>query len=433
MTTVEWNTTQTQDAPSKRGGCIDRWCRASLERRMAGLREGTVRFVDGPDSRAFGSTLGGDDSLSATVYVQGPQFYSDVALGGSIGAAEAYMRGLWTCDDLTTLMRLLVRNRALLEQIEGWPGRIRLPAQKLLHAWRRNSQRGSRANIAAHYDLGNEFFRLFLDETLTYSCGVFESATSTMHEASLAKIDRICRKLQLAPHDHLLEIGTGWGSLAIYAARHYGCRVTTTTISRAQFEVACQRVEEAGLSDRVHVECQDYRNLTGRFDKLVSIEMIEAVGQEYLDEYFSVCDRLLKPEGMMALQAILIPDRQFAAYARSVDFIQRYVFPGGFLPSLGAICQSLGNTSELQVSHVEDISAHYARTLNIWRTQFFENLSAVQELGYSDEFIRMWEFYLCYCEAGFLERSCTCAQLLLVKPRCQVGSLRRGLRCFASS
>ncbi len=324
-----------------------------------------VKFIDGEDSLAFGAMRGGDAPLSATVFVQHPQFYSDVALGGTIGAAEAYMQGRWTCDDLTSLMRLLVRNCALLEQMEGWAGHLHLPAQKLLHAWRRNSRGGSRSNIAAHYDLGNDFFRLFLDETLTYSCGIFESATTTIRDASLAKIDRICRKLQLAPHDHLLEIGTGWGALAIRAAQEYGCRVTTTTISRAQYDVACQRVDEAGLSDRVHVECQDYRDLTGRFDKLVSIEMIEAVGREYLDEYLRVCDRLLKPEGIMALQAILIPDRQFAAYARSVDFIQRYVFPGGFLPSLGAICQSLGKTSELQVFDVEDISAHYARTLNV--------------------------------------------------------------------
>jgi cyclopropane-fatty-acyl-phospholipid synthase len=420
MTTVEFPlVSRSADKPTR---MVDRWLRRSLHERLAGLGHGRLKLIDGDNVRLFGSAqddLDSDESaLAASVQVNDPEFYGEVALGGSIGAAESYIRGHWNCDDLTSLVRLLVRNRKLLEDIEGVARYLRLPLEKLLQLWRRNSRAGSRRNIAAHYDLGNDFFELFLDETMSYSCGVFERPAAGLSEASLAKIDRVCRKLQLTPRDHLLEIGTGWGSLALHAAQNFGCRVTTTTISSEQYKAARERIAAAGLADRVRVVCQDFRDLEGQFDKLVSIEMIEAVGRDYLDEYFRVCERLLKPAGQMALQAILIPDRQFANYARSVDFIQRYIFPGGFLPSLGAICAALSRTSELQVFHMEDISVHYARTLNLWRARFYENLPAIRDLGYSDEFVRMWEFYLCYCEGGFLERSCACAQILLTKPRC---------------
>jgi len=284
---------------------------------------------------------------------------------------------------------------------------------------------GSRRNISAHYDLGNDFFRLFLDDTLMYSAGVFETPEATMEEASIAKIDRICRKLELGPDDHLLEIGTGWGGFAIHAARHYGCRVTTTTISEAQHQLARERIIEAGLEDRIELLREDFRNLTGQYDKLVSIEMIEAIGEANIGRFFAVCNGLLKPHGKMLLQSITIADNLYEGYRRSVDFIQRYIFPGGFLPSVASLCHAVGRNSDMRLFHLEDIGPHYAETLKRWRQQFNTNLTAIRALGYPPEFIRMWEFYLCYCEGGFLERATGDVQMLLVKSGDRSDSLLR--------
>jgi cyclopropane-fatty-acyl-phospholipid synthase len=280
----------------------------------------------------------------------------------------------------------------------------------------RNTLAGSQANIAAHYDLGNDFYALFLDETMTYSCGIFEQEDSTLEEASLAKYDRICRKLALKPEDEVLEIGTGWGGFAIYAAGRYGCRVTTTTISRAQFDLARPRIAEAGLEDRVTLLLKDYRHLTGSYDKLVSIEMIEAVGFEYFDTFFSVCSERLKDDGLMCLQAITIADQVFDRYRRSHDFIRSHVFPGSCLISLGALSASLARATDLRLIHLEDLTPHYARTLKLWRERFFANLDQVRALGYPETFIRLWEFYLCYCEGGFAERYIGDVQMVLAKP-----------------
>jgi cyclopropane-fatty-acyl-phospholipid synthase len=269
--------------------------------------------------------------------VHDPRFYRALACGGSIGAGEAYMNGWWSCDDLTALVRICVLNRELLDGMEKGGARLTAPLQKLFHYLRRNTKAGSRSNIAAHYDLGNDFFSLFLDETLMYSCAFFERADSTLQEASVAKNDRICRKLQLSPADHLLEIGTGWGGFALHAARHYGCRVTTTTISRAQHDLAVQRIAAAGLSDRITVLLQDYRDLQGHYDKLVSIEMIEAVGHAFYETFFRCCSNLLTPQGMMLLQAITIADQYYEQAKRSVDFIQRSIFPGSCIPSISVI------------------------------------------------------------------------------------------------
>ena len=292
-----------------------------------------------------------------------------------------------------------------------------------MHALRRNSRAGSRRNIAAHYDLGNDFFRLFLDETLMYSAATYEHPQQSLHDAQLARLDRICHRLELKPTDHLLEIGTGWGGLALHAARHFGCRVTTTTISREQWKLARERVCEAGLQDRIEVLCQDYRDLEGRYDKLVSIEMIEAIGHAYYDTYFARCSQLLKPEGAMLLQAITIPDQRYERARRSVDFIQRYIFPGSCIPSVAALTQSIARASDLRVFDLEDIGPHYATTLAHWRENFRANLSRVRALGYDDQFIRMWEYYLCYCEGGFAERALGDVLMLLVKP----GNRRRPL------
>lgn len=287
----------------------------------------------------------------------------------------------------------------------------------MFHRWNRNSKPGSRRNIAAHYDLGNDFFRLWLDDSLMYSSAVFEKPTMTLEEASQTKLKLICDKLELCPTDHLLEIGTGWGGLAIFAAREYGCRVTTTTISREQFEFAQQRVRKENLEDCVTVLLEDYRDLTGQFSKLVSVEMLEAIGHEFVDRYFEQCSNLLRADGMMLLQTITIENDQYERAKRSVDFIQRYIFPGGSLSSMQVLEASVARATDLHLHHVEDIGFDYATTLRHWRERMFSRLADVRELGYSEEFVRMWDFYFCYCEGGFIEQAIGDVQLLLAKPK----------------
>jgi len=400
---------------------MQRVARKLLLKRMARIEHGVLEIHDGEGSLRFGQA--GPDGLHAHIEVLHPQFWADAAFGGTTSAGEAYIHGLWKCDDLTALVRMMVANRHVLEDVDGSATRLAGLGRRLAHWLNRNSRTGSRRNISAHYDLGNEFFALFLDPTMNYSCGIFESADATMEEASLAKMDAICRKLELKPGDHLLEIGTGWGGLAVHAAGRYGCRVTTTTISRAQHEMAAERIRAAGLEERVELLLCDYRDLEGSYDKLVSIEMIEAVGHEYLDTYFRRCSRLLKPDGLMLLQSITIRDELYTQALKSVDFIQRFVFPGGFLPSVAAMSASLARTTDLQMLHLQDIGLHYARTLNRWRERFFENLDGVRSLGYPDSFVRLWEYYLCYCEGAFLERNIGNVQVLLAKPRNRRASL----------
>ena len=396
---------------------ISRVARRLVWHRLESLVEGRVTVDDGGQCREFGRS--GENSLAAMIEVRDPRFYRHLVLGGSLGAAEAYIRGYWSCDDLVSLVRIFCRNAAVVSGLEGGLARVLSPLARTAHWLRRNTLSGSRSNIAAHYDLGNDFFALFLDETMAYSCAVFPAPASTLHEASVAKFDRVCRKLGLTADDHVLEIGSGWGGFAVHAAQRYGCRVTTTTISRKQYEYTRRCVAAAGLADRVTVLCEDYRVLQGLFDKLVSIEMIEAVGHQYFDTYFRVCSERLKTHGMMLLQAIVIPDQRYDAYRRSTDFIQRYIFPGGCLPSPGAICRSLGRATDLQVYHLEDITAHYAETLAHWRHRFRANLEHVRRLGSSEEFIRTWEFYFGYCEGGFRERMIGDVQMILTKPSCQ--------------
>jgi cyclopropane-fatty-acyl-phospholipid synthase len=300
---------------------------------------------------------------------------------------------------------------------------------KLAHWYRRNTRAGSQRNIHAHYDLGNELFQLFLDPTMMYSSAVFPRPDASLEEASLHKLDLVCRKLDLRPDDHLLEIGTGWGGLALHAARNFGCRVTTTTISRNQFDFATGRVRGAGLGDRVKVLARDYRDLTGTFDKLVSIEMIEAVGHRFLDGYFRICSERLKPAGRMLLQAIVIADRNFEQARRSVDFIQKYIFPGGALSSCGALLSSVSRTTDLQLAGFQDIGLDYARTLRIWRERFLGRLRDVQRLGYPDDFVRMWEWYLAYCEGGFRERAISAVQVVFDKPECRLPPPRSTPSC----
>jgi len=396
----------------------DRWLRRAVFQRLEKLKHGCVTIVDAAETHEFGR-ISAECPLHATVTLHDPNAYHRLALRGSVGVGEGYMAGEWSCDDLPTLVRIFVLNQEALLGLEKGLTRLMMPLFRLLNLRRANTRRGSRANIAAHYDLGNEFYRLFLDDTLMYSAAVFPTPDTDLRDASIAKNDRICRKLELRPDDHLLEIGSGWGGFALHAARHYGCRVTTTTISREQYQMARERVREAGLEDRVTVLCEDYRDLRGQYDKLVSIEMIEAVGERHLDTYFRACAERLKPHGMMLLQAITVADQKYRQYRNEVDFIRQYIFPGGFLPSLTAIAEILGRATDLRVFHLEDIGAHYATTLRCWRERFLVNLDQVQALGFPDTFIRMWEYYLCYCEGGFRERAISAAQLLLTKPRCR--------------
>ncbi|HYL57678.1 MAG TPA: cyclopropane-fatty-acyl-phospholipid synthase family protein [Candidatus Acidoferrales bacterium] len=402
-------------ARARRPAMIEGVARRAVLARLAGIEHGRIVVEDGGERIAFGQDPE-DAELRATIRVHDRRFYSDLALGGSTGAGEAYMAGSWSTDDLTALVQIMIRNRAVMEGIDSGLARLANPARKLLHYLNRNTRSGSQRNIAAHYDLGNEFFELILDKSLMYSCAIFERPDATLEEAALAKVDRICRKLDLRAHDHLIEIGTGWGAFAIHAAKNYGCRVTTTTISRAQHDYAVKRIAAAGLSERVTVLFQDYRDLTGQFDKAVSIEMIEAVGHHFVDAYFKKCGELLKPDGMMLLQAITISDREYAGAIRRVDFIKKYIFPGSFIPSVTALCDSITRASDLRLSHLEDLTPNYAETLKHWRLRLFANVEQVRALGYPEEFIRMWEFYLRYCEGGFRERYIGDVQMLLTKP-----------------
>ena len=357
------------------------------------------------------------EPLTARVDILDPSFYLRVATQGSIGAGEAYMDGLWRSDDLVALMRMLVRHRDRLDTLDSGSSRVAGTLLKLWHALRRNSRQGSRRNIAAHYDLGNALFELFLSGDMMYSSAIYAYEGEALEDASRRKLDRVCRKLELSPTDHVLEIGTGWGGFAIHAARHYGCHVTTTTISREQYDLARARVADAGLSQHVEVVLQDYRDLDGHYDKLVSIEMVEAIGHQYLDRFFARIAELLKPHGAALLQAITIEDARYRKALREVDFIKRHIFPGSFIPCVSALSGALARSSDLRLVNLEDIGPSYAMTLQAWRQRFLARLPEVRALGYDERFIRMWEFYLAYCEAGFRERALGDVQMLLHRPR----------------
>ncbi len=405
----------TQDQPQLLS-LLTRLAKTLLLSQLGKIQFGRLRLVDGSQERVFGRVTA-ESPFETTIRVRSPAFYSDAVFGGTVGAGEAYMNDSWRCDNLTALVRLMVVNRHLMNDIDSGWSRLSEPLFKLAHWLNRNDKLGSRRNIAAHYDLGNQFFELFLDETMAYSCGIFEHQNSTLYEASIAKFDAACAKLALRPGQHLLEIGTGWGGLAIHAASRYGCHVTTTTISQEQHDMAKERIERAGLSSRITLLKDDYRDVRGEFDALVSIEMIEAVGHQFLDTYFQQCGRLLKSDGAMLLQAITIADQFYEQAARSVDFIKRFIFPGSFIPSIQAIVDSVARTTDMKLSHLEDIGPHYARTLRLWRERFQSRLPEVRAQGYPDSFIRMWEYYLCYCEGGFEERQLGDVQMLLTKPR----------------
>ena len=391
------------------------FAKSLLLRVLGKLQIGSLTIHDGLDSCHFGNA---DDPLQphAEVHVHDAAVYRQILAGGTIAAGETYIHGAWSSPDPVAVTRLFSANMATMESMESGQSFMAKLGLKLAHRLNRNTRDGSRKNISAHYDLGNDFFSLFLDPTMMYSSAVFDSTDMTLEAASVAKLDEICRQLELSDSDHLLEIGTGWGGMAIHAASRYGCRVTTTTISREQFEYAKARVEEAGLQDRVTLLCEDYRNLTGEYDKLVSIEMIEAVGHEFYSNYFRCCSQLLKPQGKMVIQAITISDQRYQEARDSVDFIKRYIFPGGCLPSIAVISDHLARDTDMQMVHLRDITLDYALTLEIWRERFMNRLDDVRQMGFDDQFIRMWEFYLAYCEGGFRERIIGTVQLAFAKP-----------------
>lgn len=407
---------QTQIRPMAR--LLDRFAKRAVLSKLENITQGRLRIIDNEQIFEFGDI--GQCDLKAVITVRDPSFYSSVAFGGSVGSGESYFMNDWDCDNLINLVRLLLINRDVLDNMDsGITYNIQAPINKFLHWLNRNTQQGSRRNISAHYDIGNDLFKLMLDKSMMYSAGVYHNDECTLEQASFNKLDLICQKLQLKETDHLLEIGTGWGGMAIHAAKHYGCRVTTTTISQQQHDYAKQWVAEEGLKDKITLRFEDYRDLTGEYDKLVSIEMIEAVGLDNLGSYFEKCSSLLKADGMMCIQGITIADQRFEQAKCEVDFIQKYIFPGGSLPSVTAMSQAIMQKTDMHVFDLEDIGPHYARTLKDWRERFFQHESKIRELGYSDTFIRLWEFYLCYCEGGFLERSISTVHLLLTKPDCR--------------
>jgi cyclopropane-fatty-acyl-phospholipid synthase len=388
---------------------------------LRGLQDCALLVREGGESIvvaacAAGSAPRASETLRACVRVHDPAFYRRIALNGSVGAAEAYMDGQWDCDELVALVRILVRNRDRLDAMERGPARVGGAVMRAWAALRRNTRAGSRRNIAAHYDLGNEFFRLFLDDNLMYSSALFACGQESLEVASTRKLERICEKLQLSAHTRVIEIGSGWGGFALHAAREHGCPVTTTTISHEQYQLARSRVAAAGLQDRIEVLLADYRTLSGRYDRLVSIEMIEAIGHQYLDTYFRKVGELLEDDGMALIQAITIEDYRYAQALSSVDFIKRHVFPGSFIPSISAMLEAIGRVSDLKLSNLEDIGPSYALTLRAWRERFLSRRDQVRSLGYPERFVRMWDFYLAYCEGGFIERATGDVQMLLSKP-----------------
>ena len=387
--------------------------RRGVLRQLSQLKSGHLVITENGERLIFGDSGAG---LVGEVQIHDTSVWGMIASNGSIGAGEAFIHGYWSSPDLTKVIRVLVSNMDVLDAMEGGLARLGRPLIRGLHWINRNTRKGSQKNIAAHYDLGNDMFEQFLDPTMMYSAAQFLTADDTLEQAQLNKLQRICQKLDLKPADHLLEIGTGWGSMALYAAQHYGCKVTTTTLSKEQFDYTQARIEALGLQEQVTLLLEDYRDLTGQYDKLVSIEMIEAVGHHFLPSYFKQCSQLLKPHGLMLLQAITIREQRYEQAKSSVDFIQRYIFPGGALPSVQKMLEIVGKDTDMNLMHMEDFGLHYAKTLRLWHENFRRAHGRLTELGYDEYFLRLWEFYLCYCEGGFLERSIGTAQLLLAKP-----------------
>jgi|TARA_B110000240_G_scaffold197021_1_gene250891 cyclopropane-fatty-acyl-phospholipid synthase len=396
-----------------------RLAKAMVLKQFSKLTQGQLLVNENGNNYIFGSK-NNDFPVSATINVLSNEMYSEIAAKGLNGAAEAFVKGLWSSNDLTRLIRIFVRNREAANQIEGGLAKLATGLFYLQHSLKRNNHKGSLRNISAHYDLGNDLFETFLDNTKMYSCAIFENENSSLEQASINKIERICKKLELSSNDHVLEIGTGWGGFAIFAAKNFGCKITTTTISQKQYEYTLEKVKALGLQDKISVLKKDYRDLTGKYNKLVSIEMIEAVGHHYYHDFFRKCNQLLTPDGRMLLQSIIITDYLYEEAKQFSDFIKTYIFPGSCIPSISKLCESSAKATDMRLFHLEDITPHYAKTLNHWRSYFMNNVQKIRDLGFSEEFIRLWNFYFCYCEGGFIERQIGAVQMLFTKPLCRM-------------
>ena len=399
---------------SKQANWLDKRCRSLVFSVLAKIDYGQIELVDHSERFLF-PEFAENKSLLGRINIHDRSVYRDFVKGGSIGAAEAFIAGKWSSPNLTTVIRIFARAQQqtdALEQQRPWLTKLKYA---LLHRGNRNSQAGSKKNILAHYDLGNELYSRFLDPEMMYSSAIYPQEDASLAQAQLHKLSTICQRLQLKASDHLLEIGTGWGGLAIYAAQQYGCTVTTTTISDAQHAYAKRRIEQLGLGDKITLLKKDYRELTGEYDKLVSIEMIEAVGFEYLPSFFKQCNQRLKPGGKLLIQSITIADQRFDYYKRNVDFIQRYIFPGGFLPSITVLAQNLTQHTELVTESIDDIGLDYAKTLAHWRDAFLSSWSELTQFGYDEQFKRLWLYYFAYCEGAFLERSTSTVHMVARK------------------
>ena len=386
--------------------------KSGLQKKFKNLKMGHISINDGDETFSFGDSSS-DEKVSVDIHSQ--EFYVMTGSGGALGIAEAYVAGYWSSDDVVKLFQIILRNRDILLSLEKGFAKLVKPINKMIHRGRQNTLKGSKENILAHYDLSNDFYKLWLDPSMTYSCAFFNNDSVTLEEASIEKLDRICRKLDLSEDDSVLEIGTGWGSFSIHAAKNYGCKVTTTTISDAQFDYTRSRIKDEGLESKITLINKDYRDLDGKYDKIVSIEMIEAVGYEYIPDYFSKLSSLLKNNGLVALQGITYNDQNFEVYKNSVDFIKKYIFPGSCLISVAQIIDVIKKDTDLAMVDMEDITKHYAVTLNRWRKNFMDVIPKVKEMGYSQAFINMWEFYFLYCEAGFSERNIGDVQMIFAK------------------
>jgi cyclopropane-fatty-acyl-phospholipid synthase len=363
----------------------------------------------------------GDGNITANAEIKDPEFFKRCVLYGDIGFGESYVDGLWDTDNITNVIKWFLLNIENAPSVSGSSAKnfvlnLLKVANKVYHSKRLNSVEGSRKNISEHYDLNNDFFSLFLDRTMTYSSAYFKEENMSLEQAQLAKYERLCRQLNLKGSDHVLEIGSGWGGNAIYIARNYGCKVTTVTISEEQYKLAKERVTKENLSDKIEVVLKDYRKIEGKFDKIVSIEMLEAVGAEFYDTYFKKCSDLLKREGILAIQVITCPDSRFESLKNGVDWIQKHIFPGSLLPSVAAINASINKTSDMTLVDLKDIGLHYAHTLNIWHKEFNTKLSEVKKLGFDETFIRKWNYYLNYCEAAFAMRNINVMQMVYSRP-----------------
>lgn len=402
----------TYEAKNPKSSLFTSWLTRLLFSLFENLAHGQLIIQEGDNIRIFGN----DRSLRAHVTINDSRAYRKIVFGGSIGAGEAYIDKLWDVDNLTALVRIMVQNISLLDRMERGLAWLNRPVDLIKHALNANDKKRAKRNILAHYDLGNDMYTAFLDPTMMYSSAIYPSKESSLVDAQRNKLEVICKKLGLKPTDRVVEIGSGWGGFAIHAAQNYGCHVTTTTISDAQYEEASRRIKALGLTNKITLIQKDYRELTGQYDKLVSIEMIEAVGHKFLPDFFKQCERLLKPDGKMLIQAITIADQKYEQYAHSVDFIQKYIFPGGCVPSQARMKQVIAEKTDIVVRKIDDFGSHYARTIKDWRNRFNNSYEQLLKKGYDETFKRLWEFYLCYCEGGFLEGSISVVHVLATRP-----------------